>query len=71
VANSLAVNLTSEDSEENVENIIDNEPEKGDEDNDTHKSAVFEHCCVAGKIYLHYSTTHFSIFVSRGLNQRC
>jgi hypothetical protein len=71
VANSLATNLSAEESDPN-ENIVDfDEPEKAEEDERTCESAIFEHCCAAGKVYLHYSPTKFSIFVPRGLNQRC
>jgi hypothetical protein len=51
--------------------VSNNLPEKEEEDNCICESAVFECCCAAGKLYLHYSATHFSIFVPHGLNQRC
>ena len=31
---------------------------------------IFEHCYASGQLYIHSSSTHFNILVSRGLNQK-
>ena len=64
MANSIAANL-SEESEAPGET---EGPDVNGEDDAS--DPIFEHCCASGQVYIHSSTTHFNIFVARGLNQK-
>lgn len=64
MANSIATNLSEE-----SELPAETEGSEAAAEDDM-SDPIFEHCCAAGQLYIHSSSSHFNIFVARGLNQK-